>query len=78
MYGFEHKRQINKDDAKKSRTSDCFFFFSKRGDDENFVNRAAAGLKYVCHCRDCQVHHSPCRLEAGAARGEAKTTATSG
>ena len=55
-----------------------FFFFSKRGDDENFVNRAAAGLKYVCHCRDCQVHHSPCRLEAGAARGEAKTTATSG
>ena len=27
MYGFEHKRQINKDDAKKSRTSDCFFCF---------------------------------------------------
>lgn len=36
--------------------------------DESIVTRVAeAGLKYVCHCRDCQVHHSCCWIGAGAA-----------
>lgn len=36
--------------------------------DEGIVTHVAeAGLKYVCHCRDCQVHHSCCWIGAGAA-----------
>lgn len=40
-------------------------YLSEREEDA-VIHAAEAGLKYVCHCFDCQVHHSYCWIWAEA------------